>query len=841
MNQTPGYRPSRRSNSHSQQFSPYGSQPRASPRNQPQSPSISWPKQLWNSLTSVFSSGHQQPAQTMTQSDAPNVMHREANNQQIVPIGSMRPPLSSGRSFSGLNLNIGNADTSAVVRVLVAKGDWHSVKSVAEAVMTTQQKQHVPPMDPYMLPSPSPSNQQLALPNIPHQQHIAPRMNVSINSSFSGDLDSSGHRRYPSPYSARFPSPASDQHYENRAFRPVMHSSDRIPDHRLEENFPPREISRRHIRRPRRSTRRSYPVANKPPGRDFASIVPSKRTAPPTNEPEHKRVRRNEIQPPEDDMEEEKKGPEVVPASRKRPLDTIEMDVSPIVVAPKIGMFAPDIQPSKKPSNDVKKSEPMKTTPADLGTKQSVLFGKEIKSDLFSSKNDRKEDKFSFVRAFQKNTNKKPKTSFLAETATKDEAMSSPPKKKKRKLDVTTTEATATSIAPTQKSLTFSQDTAISTQTTEKSTQEENPPKDPPAPKKESYMTQLLRKRWVTVEEHYTNLITKIYQDKAPEKVSKVKNLVKKGRDSSLTHDRIHELYEKICNKYGVTPQLAFDGSDPDVMDQGETNEPPKISAPTTSAPFKFGDSGNNSGSGFDFKISKPPVTGDDKETNHDSKTKGTKKTFTLPSFGSLGKKKDDGKLKLGAAFGSKNKSESKPFQFFKNDSKQESKSEKKDTASSLFGSKIPDKNEYSLNKGNRVDFRVGSTPSSQTSTNKPFASDSNPFQPSRNVQASSSIKLNLGSMKSNNSMGSNSNNANRMSISSNKDSQTFGNNNQNKSANPFGASSNASPFARGFSQDSNNQPFNFNNKPTSQTSFNASGGGFNLGKMNTSKKRKTR
>eukprot|EP00493_Phyllostaurus_siculus_P008026 UN08120 len=93
---------------------------------------------------------------------------------------------------------------------------------------------------------------------------------------------------------------------------------------------------RRRDRRSRRRERRAYPVANKLPSNRSMDIVPSKRSAPPTKEPKHKRVRRNQIGPPldvdEDNMEEEEKRQEIIPPqNRKRKLDTLEMDVSPIV------------------------------------------------------------------------------------------------------------------------------------------------------------------------------------------------------------------------------------------------------------------------------------------------------------------------------------------------------------------------------------------------------------------------------------------------------------------------------------------------------------------------------
>jgi len=732
-------------------------------------------------------------------------------------------PLSSGRSFSGLNLSDHGSETlvSDIIPIIAQKGNWHALKEVSEAVLSMQQKQHVGPMDPFMLPNPSPTNSRQQL-QLTMPQNPTPRLNVSLNSSFSHD--SYTPRR---PYSARFPSPRSD--YDRRAFRPVQHPSDRIPDHRLEEKFSSRDTSRRDIRRQRRSARQSYPVANMSLKSNFSldnnqPIVPSKRTAPPTKEPEHKRVRRNQIRPPpdteEDAMEEEEKRQEMETSqSRKRKFDTSEMETSPIDATPKISAFASNFVPTRKERPKQDQPEPMKTTPTDAPT--AGLFAQKVSGDLFKPK-PASDKAFSFNMTKEKKPNSG--FSFLNKDKNDDATMSSLPKAKKRKIEVEVKPTETLSIDSTKEN-------------TKKATQK------PAPPRKENYMTRMLRERGEKVNKHYKELIKKLYQEKAPGKVKKVDYYIDNfGPSSRNQHDadHIHNIYLKMCKKYQVTAKPKFDGSDADVMDFGEEDAPAKVSIPSL-------DTKDSGSSGFKFEGFKMG-NGSDKPLggmnlfNKNSDKKEDKNTLKL-DLPSKDENKD-GKLKIGSLLSSSSQKPN-PFTFKKSSDAKKNNTESK--SGDLFGSaKIP--TDFSILGGTTVDFTKSTsttnTPSSsqsfkpQTSSKNPFAQDS----------GSSNIQINLGG----GSFGKDKTQS-RMSITSDNGmggSKPFSfNNNTTKSNNPFSTNSNTSPFANFSSQQSNkgNSFTNFNpqssqgsfNPRSSQGSFNASAGGFSLGKIGNSKKRR--
>merc|ERR1719461_162056 len=112
--------------------------------------------------------------------------------------------------------------------------------------------------------------------------------------------------------------------------------------------------------------------------------------------------------------------------------------------------------------------------------------------------------------------------------------MASPPKKKKRKIDLPVPSMPQTRATdPPKKRLALSQDTDIpSTQENSQKPPEKKPVPKPQPPKKESYMSRMIRERGEKTE--------KLYKEHAPEKVSKVDDLIKK-----YTYTRIHEVYLK--------------------------------------------------------------------------------------------------------------------------------------------------------------------------------------------------------------------------------------------------------------------------------------------------------
>jgi len=99
-----------------------------------------------------------------------------------------------------------------------------------------------------------------------------------------------------------------------------------------------------------------------------------------------------------------------------------------------------------------------------------------------------------------------------------------------------------------------------------------------PRPKKKakdskgSFMTRMLLARYEKVEDEYIKRIKLIYGLHNPVKVDGTEELVRKwvrvcgGRG----HNGAHELYTKICEKYGIEPEEEFDGSDPDVVPDQE-------------------------------------------------------------------------------------------------------------------------------------------------------------------------------------------------------------------------------------------------------------------------------
>eukprot|EP00493_Phyllostaurus_siculus_P004181 UN04201 len=98
-------------------------------------------------------------------------------------------------------------------------------------------------------------------------------------------------------------------------------------------------------------------------------------------------------------------------------------------------------------------------------------------------------------------------------------------------------------------------------------------------------MSKMIRERGEKTEKVYKERLRKLYKEHAPEKVSKVDDLIKK-----YTYTRIHEVYLKVCKKYSAKAEAEFDGTDPDVMDMGEE----KSAAPKSSMPSASKDSGLN-------------------------------------------------------------------------------------------------------------------------------------------------------------------------------------------------------------------------------------------------------
>merc|ERR1719461_1016632 len=108
--------------------------------------------------------------------------------------------------------------------------------------------------------------------------------------------------------------------------------------------------------------------------------------------------------------------------------------------------------------------------------------------------------------------------------------MASPPKKKKRKIDLPVPSMPQTRATdPPKKRLALSQDTDIpSTQENSQKPPEKKPVPKPQPPKKESYMSRMIRERGEKTEKVYKERLKKLYKEHAPEKVSKVDDLIKK-------------------------------------------------------------------------------------------------------------------------------------------------------------------------------------------------------------------------------------------------------------------------------------------------------------------------
>merc|ERR1719354_1072204 len=513
-------------------------------------------------------------------------------------------------------------------------------------------------------------------------------------------------------------------------------------------------------------------------------------------EPKHKRVRRNQIGPPldvdEDNMEEEEKRQEVLPPqNRKRKLDPIGMDVSPIV------SNVPKINTLQKVSSKDSKTEIMKITPSENPPpKKKGLFGS-VDNSLFASKPG---GQFQFNSNLSKEVSNPPKQSMdfgnsslmaspLKEKA-EDSSMASPPKKKKRKIDLSMTSMSQTRATdPPKKRLALSQDTDIqSTQENSQKPPEKKPVPKPQPPKKESYMSRMIRERGEKTE--------KLYKEHAPDKVAKVDGLVKK-----YTYVRIHDVYLKVCKKYSVKAEAEFDGTDPDVMDMGEAESAaPKISGSSTglngsgsnstfkfnskpedSGPktgFKFGDGSSNALGSFKFSMTKKTDT---KNEENNKKPPLAKKPLEFNIGKKDEEKKDDAKpkgLTLGIAFDTSNKKS--PFAF---NSKSSTSSKPADKPTDLFGA-APSPNSFSLlsTKGKAVDFLTGSTNSTQISS-KPKSSG-NPFAMGIKNSNSPQISINFGGMGG--GMKSNNSNNNRMSIASDMGGNNGGMSGNNGGSNPF-------------------------------------------------------
>jgi hypothetical protein len=403
---------------------------------------------------------------------------------------------------------------------------------------------------------------------------------------------------------------------------------------------------------------------------------------------------------------------------------------------------------------------------------------------------------------------------------------------------------------PPKKRLALSQDTDIpSTQENSQKPPEKKPVPKPQPPKKESYMSRMIRERGEKTEKVYKERLRKLYKEHAPEKVSKVDDLIKK-----YTYTRIHEVYLKVCKKYSAKAEAEFDGTDPDVMDIGEEKSAaPKISMPSASkdsglnfkfaasAPkdsgsntgFKFGDGSTNALGAFSFSEAKKIDTR--KIDKNNKKPPLAKKPFDFKFGKKDEEKKDDAKpeaLNLGDAFATSTKKS--PFAF---NPKSSTSSKPADKKNDLFGA-APSPNSFGLltKKGKAVDFTTGSTNSTPISS-KPKNSGGNPFAAGIKNNNSPQININFGG--SGGGMKSNNSNNNRMSIASDMGGNNNGGmrNGNNGGNNPFATVVNDSPFARLSQQTNSQNKFTFNNPTSSQGSFAPAQGGFNLGKM--SKKRR--
>jgi hypothetical protein len=65
-----------------------------------------------------------------------------------------------------------------------------------------------------------------------------------------------------------------------------------------------------------------------------------------------------------------------------------------------------------------------------------------------------------------------------------------------------------------------------------------------------------------TVQQEYEHRLKKIYRHRAPDKITKIQNLLNKHQGKE------HELYEKLCKKYKLKPNPQYFGpQDQDVTD----------------------------------------------------------------------------------------------------------------------------------------------------------------------------------------------------------------------------------------------------------------------------------
>merc|ERR1719204_1786866 len=196
---------------------------------------------------------------------------------------------------------------------------------------------------------------------------------------------------------------------------------------------------------------------------------------------------------------------------------------------------------------------------------------------------------------------------------TKDAAMESPPKKK-RKQDKSLFTAKKEADMDFGKPILSQPDEPLQLMSQEKETKavpnlfqtkpkpKAKSSKDSSSGKKKpvlSFAMQLVKERNQKVKDKYVERITKIYKKHKPDKVAGVQKMVDK-----YGADQAHTLYGKICTKYGEKALEEFTGETPDVIEEeAETTK----DAPSTKLKFDFGaNKGKKAdpGPGFKFDLS---------------------------------------------------------------------------------------------------------------------------------------------------------------------------------------------------------------------------------------------